>query len=214
AIRVIILQGAGERAFSAGADISEFGEARTGDAAQAYDALNHAAFDAVMDCAKPTIAKIKGFCMGGGLELALCCDLRVAAEGSSFAIPAARLGIGYNARWIRPLLSALSASRAKEILFTGERFDHMQAREIGLINRLCSPDALEEETVRLAQTIAENAPLSVRAAKAAIDEFLKRPENPDYALLDRLVAECFASEDYVEGRTAFAEKRKPVFRGC
>jgi len=212
-VRVVLMRGSGKRTFSSGADISEFGSARTGNAAKSYDELNHAAFNAVLDCTKPTIAMISGFCMGGGLELALCCDLRVAAEGSSYAIPAAKLGIGYNPRWIRPLLSALTATKAKEILFTGAHFTHDQALAMGLIGRLCTPDMLEETTRSLAETIAANAPLSVLAAKQCIDEFLKAPENPDYARLDALIEDCFSSEDYAEGRTAFLEKRKPVFKG-
>lgn len=212
-IRVVMMRGAGEKAFSAGADISEFGSARTGAAARNYDELNHAAFEAVMNCARPTIAMVQGFCMGGGLELALCCDLRVAGEGSSFAIPAAKLGIGYNARWIRPLLSALSASQAKEILFTGARFNHDEAKAMGLINRLCPVSELQATAVALAEEIAGNAPLSVLAAKRTIDEFMRAPENPDMDMLDALVEDCFASEDYAEGRAAFGEKRKPVFKG-
>jgi enoyl-CoA hydratase len=211
--RVVLLRGAGGKAFSAGADISEFGAARTGAAARDYDELNHAAFESVMACAKPAIAMIEGYCMGGGLELALCCDLRIAAQGASFAIPAAKLGIGYNARWIRPLLSALTATHAKEILFTGRRFSDDEALAMGLVNRVCANDALEAETRALAEEVAANAPLSLIAAKRAIDEFLCAPENPDFGLLDALVEDCFASEDYAEGRAAFAEKRKPVFKG-
>ncbi len=213
AVRVVILRGAGDRAFSAGADISEFDTARTGDAARAYDALNDAAFSAVMDCAKPTLAMINGYCMGGGLELALCCDLRCAGEGAIFAIPAARLGIGYNPRWIRPILGTLTASQIKEIMFTGRRFDHEEARAMGLVNRLSEGDALERDTLALAGEIAANAPLTIRAAKRAIDEFLKAPQTPDLAALDALVEACFASEDYAEGRAAFQQKRKPVFKG-
>ena len=213
AVRVVILRGAGNRAFSAGADISEFGSARTGDAARDYDELNHAAFGAVMECAKPTIAMIEGYCMGGGLELALCCDLRYAAAGSSFAIPAAKLGIGYDPRWIRPLFSALHATQAKEILFTGRRFSSEEAQRMGLITRLLPADELAPETCKLAELIAENAPLSIYAAKRSIDEFLRAPENPDLKALDELVQACFDSEDYAEGRAAFAEKRKPVFKG-
>lgn len=212
-VRVVVLRGAGNKAFSAGADISEFASARTGDASKTYDELNHAAFGAVMNCAKPTIAMVYGYCMGGGLELALCCDLRYAAAGTSYAIPAAKLGIGYNPRWIRPLLSALSAAQAKEILFTGRRFSDEEALRMGMISRLCSSDTLEQETRTLAEQIAENAPLSVYAAKRCIDEFLRAPEHPDMDALDKLVEACFESEDYAEGRAAFAEKRKPVFRG-
>ena len=213
AVRVVILRGAGNRAFSAGADISEFGSARTGDAAREYDKLNHAAFSAVMECAKPSIAMIEGYCMGGGLELALCCDIRYAAQGSSFAIPAAKLGIGYNPRWIRPLFSALNAAQAKEVLFTGRRFSGDEALAMGMITRLLPADELARGTCELAGLIAENAPLSIYAAKRCIDEFLRAPENPDMNALDELVEACFDSEDYAEGRAAFAEKRKPVFKG-
>ncbi len=212
-VRVVVLRGAGEEAFSAGADISQFGSARTGDAARAYDQLNHAAFGAVMNCPKPTIAMVQGYCMGGGLELALCCDLRIACEGASFAIPAAKLGIGYDPRWIRPLLSTLTASQIKEILFTGRRFTGEEALRMGLISRLCPADVLESETRALAEMISENAPLAVTAAKRCIDEFMRHPENPDMGTLDKLVTACFESEDYAEGRAAFAQKRKPIFKG-
>jgi enoyl-CoA hydratase/carnithine racemase len=212
-VRVVVMCGAGDKAFSAGADISEFSTARTGEASKTYDELNHAAFDAVMNCAKPTIAMVQGYCMGGGLELALCCDLRMAAKGATFAIPAAKLGIGYNPRWIRPLLSALSAAQAKEILFTGRRFSDEEALRMGMISRLLPTEKLEEETRALAGMIADNAPLSIIAAKSCIDEFLRAPENPDMDALDKLVEDCFESEDYAEGRAAFIEKRKPVFRG-
>jgi enoyl-CoA hydratase/carnithine racemase len=213
AARVVVLRGAGTRAFSAGADISEFGSARTGAAGRAYDELNHAAFGAVMNCAKPTIAMIHGYCMGGGLELALCCDLRTAATGAAFAIPAAKLGIGYNPRWIRPLLSALTAAQAKEVLFTGRRFSADEAAHMGMVSRLCAAGELETETRTLAAMIAENAPLSVHAAKRCIDEFVRAPGNPDMKALDALVQACFDSDDYAEGRAAFAEKRKPRFKG-
>lgn len=212
-VRVLVLRGAGEKAFCAGADISEFDTARTGDAARTYDELTHAAFGAVMSCAKPAIAMIQGFCMGGGLEIALLCDLRTAGEGSSFAIPAAKLGIGYDPRWIAPLLASLSASQVKEILFTGRSFSDAEALHMGLISRLCPADVLERETRALAQTIADNAPLSIAAAKACIDAYSRAPETLDLAALDKLVSACANSEDYAEGRAAFAEKRKPVFKG-
>lgn len=213
AIRVIVLRGQGEKAFSAGADISEFADARTPGTARDYDDLNHRAFNAVLASPKPTIAMVQGFCLGGGFELALCCDLRVAAEGSVFGIPAAKLGIGYNARWIRPLLAAMTPAAAKEILFTGERFGYNAALRMGLINRVFPPETFTTGARALALSIAENAPLSVRAAKAAIDEFARAPQTPDYAKLDAMVDACFSSDDYAEGQRAFLEKRKPKFSG-
>lgn len=214
AVRVLILRGAGGRAFSAGADISEFDTARTGDAARDYDALNHAAFEALLGTSKPTIAMIEGFCLGGGLGIAACCDLRVADDAATFAIPAARLGLGYHPRWVRTLLTLAPPARVKELLFTGRRFQAGEALAMGLVNRVVPHEDLETETRALAAMIAGNAPLTVRAAKAAIDELVARPEHPDSARLEALVQACFASADYAEGRKAFAEKRKPKFQGA
>jgi enoyl-CoA hydratase/carnithine racemase len=213
AIRVIVLRGAGVRAFSAGADISEFDSARAGDSAAEYDALNDAAFLALSHCTKPTIAMIHGYCLGGGLGLALCTDIRIADERAEFAIPAAKLGLGYNARWVRPLLAAVPPSRAKEMLFTGRRFNVAEAADMGLVNRVVPTSELEAKTRALTQEIAANAPLTVRAAKRVIDELVRHPETPDMTALDAAVAACFESDDYAEGRRAFLEKRKPRFEG-
>jgi enoyl-CoA hydratase/carnithine racemase len=212
-VRVVVLRGEGERAFSAGADISEFDSARSGDNAGAYDALNDAAFMALSHCAKPTIAMIHGFCLGGGLGLALCTDIRLADEKAEFAIPAAKLGLGYNARWVRPLLAAVPPSRAKEMLFTARRFKVAEALAMGLVNAIVPAPELETRTRALAEEIAANAPLTVRAAKLTIDELVRHPEEPDVAALDAAVAACFDSADYAEGRRAFLEKRKPRFEG-
>ena len=213
AVRVIVLRGAGVRAFSAGADISEFESARAGEKAADYDALNDAAFRALSHCTKPIIAMIHGFCLGGGLGLALCTDIRLADEKAEFAIPAAKLGLGYNARWVRPLLAAVPASRAKEMLFTGRRFRVAEAVSMGLVNEVVPESELEGRTRALAREIAANAPLTVRASKRVIDELVRHPETPDMAALDAAVAACFDSEDYAEGRRAFLEKRKPRFQG-
>jgi enoyl-CoA hydratase len=212
-VRVIILRGAGSKAFSAGADISEFETARTGDAAAHYDGLNQAAFEALSGCSKPTLAMIHGFCIGGGLAIAACCDLRFADEASQFAIPAAKLGIGYNPRWVRTLLALSRPSDVKELLFTGRRFSSSEALAMGLVNRVFTADTLETETRATAATIAANAPLTVKAAKLAIDELSAHPENTDTARLDAAAAACFSSNDYAEGRRAFLEKRKPQFKG-
>lgn len=212
-VRVVVLTGAGDKAFSAGADISEFETARTAEKSAEYDALNNEAFQAVARCSKPTIAAIQGFCMGGGLELAICCDLRLASETAVFSVPAAKLGIGYNPRWIKPMLEVVSPARARELLYTGRRYNAAEALAMGLVSSVHSPAEIMAAVTQLASEIAENAPLSVLAAKRSIDEMVENPENPDMESLDRLVDACFASEDYIEGRRAFMQKRKPAFRG-
>lgn len=213
AIRVVILTGAGAKAFSAGADISEFAGNRTGEAAKAYDAINHDAFMRLNGCAKPTIAMIHGYCFGGGCELAICCDLRIVADNALFSIPAAKLSLGYNPRWLRPMLGVMTATKAKEMLFTARRYTAAQALAMGLASDVHAVGALEAETVKLALEIAANAPLTIRAAKAAIDAMAADPAGADMAALDALVDACFASRDYAEGQKAFLAKRPPVFEG-
>lgn len=212
-VRVIVLRGTGTRAFCAGADISEFETVRTGSAAAEYDRLNHEAFSALLSATKPVIAMIHGFCLGGGLGIAACADLRLADGRAQFSIPAAKLGLGYNPRWVPPLLALAQPAFIKEMLFTGRRFSAVEAERIGLLNALVETDNLEIAVRTLANDIAANAPLTVKAAKLTVDELLRHPENPDNSKLDAAVAACFASTDYEEGRRAFLEKRKPVFTG-
>ncbi len=213
-VRVVVVRGAGGRAFSAGADISEFSRHRHGDAAGAYNDAVAAAHRAVADCPKPTLAEIAGYCIGGGLGLALACDLRIATDHSCFGIPAARLGLGYDYASLKALVGIVGPAAAKEILFTARRFSAAEAAACGLVNRVVAGRELEAAVAGTVRRIAANAPLTVRASKRIVGEILKDPDRRDRVLCDRLVAECFASDDYGEGRRAFLDKREPRFRGC
>jgi enoyl-CoA hydratase len=213
-IRVIIVRGTGEKAFCAGADISEFDAARHGSGAREYDTFNHTAFDMMSRAGKPVIAMIHGFCLGGGLGLVVSCDLRIASDQALFGLPPARLGLGYNPRWIKPLVAILGAANAKELFFTAARIDAATAQRMGLVNRIIPKAELVSETRKLALTIAANAPLTMLAAKRAIDAYAGDLPEATLRELDALVEHCFGSSDYEEGRRAFAEKREPVFKGC
>ena len=162
---------------------------------------------------KPTIAMIRGYCIGGGLATALACDIRIAAEGSRFGIPAAKLGLGYAYDGIKKLVDMVGPAYAREIFFTARQFSAEEALAMGLINRLVPADGLESYVKNYCDMIAANAPLTIRAAKQIVREALKDESKRDMALCKRVVDECFASEDYTEGRTAFMEKRRPMFQG-
>jgi len=213
-VRVIILRGAGDKSFVAGADISEFEETRaTAEKAKAYEQINVAAFKAVKHSNKPTIAMIHGHCLGGGLGLALACDLRLADTSSVFGIPAARLGIAYPQDAISDILEAVSASSAKRLLFTAERLGPDEAHRIGLIDEVCEYSALRERITALAGTISNNAPLTLRAAKKAIAATEAGHDDADIGAAMAAAETCFDSEDFKEGRDAFLEKRLPHFKG-
>src|SRR5579864_7155985 len=213
-IRTVILTGAGTRAFVSGADISQFEQQRSNaDAQRAYDQQTSVGRLKLASFPKPTIARIRGYCLGGGLAIAMQTDLRIAAPESQFGIPAAKLGIAYGFEGLRNLVSLVGPANARMIMYTGERFGADEALRIGLINRVVAPDELEQHVYDLAQTIASNAPLSIAASRLAIDQVLQDPDQRDHAALARATAAAFDSEDYREGRAAFLEKRKPQFKG-
>ena len=214
AIRVIVVSGEGGRAFSVGADISQFEEKRGSvEAVEAYDATMGRAYEKLRHVPIPTIAKIGGYCIGGGLATALCCDLRIASDDSSFAIPAARLGLGYGYNSLKPLVGLVGPANAREILFTARRFNASEAYHMGLINRVLPGEELDGFVAVYAEIIAGNAPLTIKACKRIIAEIGKDPDQQDLDLCRRLTEACFASDDYKEGRAAFMAKRKPAFRG-
>jgi enoyl-CoA hydratase/carnithine racemase len=211
-VRVVVVKGAGQESFASGADIGEFATLRAdAEGGRLYEATNEAAFWAVAHCSKPVIAMIRGFCLGGGFGLALSCDLRVASESAIFGIPAARLGIGYPPGAMKLVTAAVGASAANDLFFTARRIDAQEAGRLGVVQRVVTEDQLETTVLALAQTIAGNAPLTIKAAKAAIDEAVgvKHPDIDPVSLADQ----CFDSADAVEGRKAFLEKRNPVFTG-
>lgn len=213
-VRVVILTGAGDRAFSAGADISEFATQRTTPEARAEFDRGASLLGAVWDeMTTPVIAKIRGYCLGGGLLVALRADIRIAAAGSQFSVPAARLGLGYGPTSVTILLDRLGPAATSEILFSARRLDADEAARIGLVNRVVAADQLDATVTELARAIAANAPLTVAACKAAIRELGHEPGARNLARVDEMVEACFRSDDYREGQRAFREKRAPQFRG-
>jgi enoyl-CoA hydratase/carnithine racemase len=213
-VRVVIVTGAGSKAFISGADISRFGDERSSEEAIArYNDIVAEANTAFYEFPKPTIAMINGYCIGGGLGLAICCDLRICSDKSRFGIPAAKLGLGYGFSGIKRLSDVVGPAFAKEIFFTARQFDAEEARVMGLVNRVVPETALETYVKNYAETIAGNAPLTVNATKYIIGEVLKDESKRDLARGAALVKQCFESKDYIEGRSAFMEKRKPAFTG-
>ncbi|WP_036286078.1 enoyl-CoA hydratase [Methylocystis sp. ATCC 49242] len=212
--RVLVISGAPGLSFCSGADISEFSTMRaTSDGGRAYEAANVEAFDAISNLSKPTIAAISGFCMGGGMGLAAACDLRVAQEGAVFSIPAAKLGVGYPPSAMRYVVAAVGPQLAFDLFFTARRLSAREARDAGFLVRLMEQESFIGAVHELAESIADNAPLTLKAAKAAIRAAAALPGALSPEGCEALAAACFDSADYDEGRAAFLDKRSPKFRG-
>jgi enoyl-CoA hydratase/carnithine racemase len=211
-VRCVAFRGAGTEAFSAGADISEFEERRSGtEAVGAYDNLLDQVLHAIQDSPKPSVAMIYGFCLGGGLEIALACDLRYCAASAQFGIPAAKLGLAYNVEGHKRLLETVGHARAREIMFLGRRYNADEALAMGLVHRVV-PD-LESFTEQILADLSANAPLSILNSKTIIEEYVKSSGAPDHARMEAAIERCAKSADYAEGRSAFMEKRRPQFKG-
>lgn len=212
-VRVILIRGADERAFAAGADISEFEENRKDpETARYYAETNEKAFASLRECRKPTIAVVRGYCVGGGCAIALNIDIRIAASDAKFAITPARLGLGYAFSGIERAVQELGPASARYLFLTASHLSASKALELGLVQEVHEPDNLEAAAERLGRTLAANAPKTLRAIKKSVLEAVRAPGKRDTEAVERLIADCFESEDYREGLRAFAGKRKPEFR--
>jgi enoyl-CoA hydratase/carnithine racemase len=211
-VRVIVLAGAGDKAFVSGADISQFESQRSSaEAVQKYEELAEGAQLKLQTFDKPTIAMIRGYCLGAGVNIANVCDLRIAADDARLGIPAAKMGLGYRASSMKNLVDIIGAAQAREVMITGRHFSGAEAREMGWVNKVVPAAELEKATREMCEIIGGNAPLTMRAAKRIIREVTRKDYDAEQCRA--WVRECFESADYKEGRKAFMEKRKPVFTG-
>ena len=213
-VRMVVFSGEGDKAFVSGADISQFEDLRAQkEAVTRYEQLAEAALQGIYEFAKPTVACIRGYCIGGGVNVAISCDIRIASSDSVFAIPATRLGLGYRFSAMKNLTQLVGPGYAKDIFFTGRRLDATEALHVGLVNRVAEAAELPALLAEYTIAITTGAPLTIKAGKRIIQEVLKLDTDFDADMCRQLILDCFESEDYAEGRTAFMEKRKPVFKG-
>jgi enoyl-CoA hydratase/carnithine racemase len=213
-VRVLVVTGAGGKAFVSGADISKFGDERATEAAvERYNSTSQGFYSSLYNFPKPTIAQIQGYCIGGGLNLAISCDLRFCTHGSRFGLPAAKLGLGYGYAGLKRFFDTIGPSNTKDIFFSARQFSAAEALAMGVVNKVLADSELVSFVQDYANTIAENAPLTINAIKQIAIEALKPESERNLKLTADLVARCFASQDYIEGRNAFMEKRKPAFTG-
>jgi enoyl-CoA hydratase/carnithine racemase len=214
AVRMVVFSGEGEKAFVSGADISQFEDLRAAkEAVKKYEVIAEAALQGIHEFAKPTLACIRGYCIGGGVNVAISCDIRIASTDSTFAVPASRLGLGYRFSAMKNLTDLVGPGHAKDIFFTARRLDAAEAHRIGLVNRITEPALLPALLDEYVKSITAGAPLTIKAGKRIIREVLKPDADIDMELCRRLILDCFESEDYAEGRRAFMEKRRPEFKG-
>ena len=214
AVRVIVCAGDGDKAFISGADISQFEKLRgTAEAQAEYNRAGEQAYLAPLNCSKPVIARIRGICIGGGLGFAAACDLRICSDDAVFRMPAARLGLGYGTTGVRRFMNVLGAANTTDIFMSARKFDAKEALRMGFVSQVTKVDGLEKAVADYCKMVAENAPLTVAAAKYAVQQWLKDEKDRDLAKAVKMVEACFASEDHKEGRKAFMEKRTPEFHG-
>jgi enoyl-CoA hydratase len=213
-VRCLVVSGAGGKAFVSGADISKFESERANAEAQVrYDAISKEGYESLYNFSKPTIAKINGYCIGGGMNLAACCDLRYCNEGARFGVPAAKLGLGYGFLRIERFSRIVGLPRAMEFLFTAKQYSSKEAYDMGLVHGVAADGELDALVEGITGAIAQNAPLTIALAKAAAREIAKPESKQDHKKLEKMAVACFNSEDFTEGRRAFMEKRKPMFKG-